>query len=187
METNTSLDTILKDRFDALPEEIRQAFLDPKFDEHFDKIVHGYNLDAIQSAMLMDEIVLVLFLFEPITNLKKNITKRLNVTEDVADDIVFDLEYSVFLLVFDTLNEIARDPKFVGIRDTNTNNALGQVPKVDGEIREKLELRPEGMSSSEGGDGGAPKPLTREEVLSALTPKRTMQGDIRTIQSQEGK
>jgi hypothetical protein len=49
---------------------------------------------------------------------------------------------------------------------------LPNIPEANKDIREKLELRPE---------SAMPKPLTREDVMSAISPKRTMASDIASL------
>lgn len=57
-----------------------------------------------------------------------------------------------------------------------------QIPEAPKDLREKLELRPEGILSQNvtASEGGV-RPLTREEVLRSLAPARTMAGDIASL------
>ncbi len=57
------------------------------------------------------------------------------------------------------------------------------VPEAPKDLKEKLELRPEVAPQSESvpvAEGGV-RPLTRDEVLRALSPARTMAGDIASL------
>lgn len=58
----------------------------------------------------------------------------------------------------------------------------GQIPDANNDLKEKLELRPDGVPS---GAKVTPQPLTREEVLHALAPKRTMASDIESLKQKE--
>ena len=60
------------------------------------------------------------------------------------------------------------------------------VPVAPREIKERLDLRPPIEAQPVNGMPGHVKPLTREDVLRAITPKRTMAGDIEQVR-QEGK
>ena len=60
-----------------------------------------------------------------------------------------------------------------------------EIPKAEGALREKLELRPGGIEKTPKDDSESEKPLTREEVLQALSPKRTMQSDIASLRNSE--
>ncbi len=60
------------------------------------------------------------------------------------------------------------------------------VPEAPKDLKEKLELRPENtpvVESAPTAEGGV-RPLTRDEVLRALAPARTMAGDIASLSTQ---
>ena len=57
-----------------------------------------------------------------------------------------------------------------------------QIPEAPKDLREKLELRPEGiLSQTVTASERGVRPLTREEVLRSLAPARTMAGDIASL------
>ncbi|QQR64716.1 hypothetical protein IPH92_04105 [Candidatus Kaiserbacteria bacterium] len=56
-----------------------------------------------------------------------------------------------------------------------------EVPEAPKDFKEKLELRPEDAQVSESDGKGSVRPLTRDEVLRALAPARTMAGDIASL------
>jgi hypothetical protein len=69
-------------------------------------------------------------------------------------------------------------------------NQTPSVPVAHNELKEKLELRPESVPScpapiSPQEGEGSTRPLTREEVLASLAPRRTMASDIETIKHNE--
>ncbi len=61
------------------------------------------------------------------------------------------------------------------------------LPEINPDTREKLELRPQGVphmpAAAPVEDPGA-RPLTREEVLRTLAPKRTLASDIESLRQQ---
>lgn len=66
-----------------------------------------------------------------------------------------------------------------------------QIPKANNTLKEKLELRPETFVSKPFAEipdetpmVSGVKPLTREEILKAVSPQRTMAGDIASLQNQ---
>ena len=64
--------------------------------------------------------------------------------------------------------------------------AKGPVPDADSSVREKLELRPQGVPhKAETEEEPVAKPLTREDVLSALSPRRTMKSDIESVRKSD--
>ncbi len=71
----------------------------------------------------------------------------------------------------------------------NSLNATAEtvvLPSANKDTREKLELRPEGIENASGTNENSPRPLTREEVLRAIAPTRTMQKDIASIKDESG-
>jgi hypothetical protein len=176
METATTLSELVAVRLKDLPEELRSIFLDPELDSTLIEIASYYTLSGVGLEKLTDEVFLVLFLFEPITHLKENLMQALALTPEVAENIYSELELMVFFGAVDMLTEIAQNPEFVSIRN-------GMVPDANQSLREKLELRPDGVPIGGEVVPATPQPLTREEILRALAPKRTMQSDIQSIQS----
>ncbi len=69
-----------------------------------------------------------------------------------------------------------------------TESIPNPVPEAPKDLRERLVLRPDAAAVTgprpavDMGTGN--RPLSREEVLSALSPRRTMTGDIQSIQRQ---
>lgn len=60
-----------------------------------------------------------------------------------------------------------------------------QIPDAPKDLREKLELRPEGISQAVTTSESGVRPLTREEVLRSLAPARTMASDIASLNNQK--
>lgn len=68
-----------------------------------------------------------------------------------------------------------------GIIENKDTTPISTLPEAPKDLKEELELRPEGVP------GGAPapdvaQPLTRDAVLRALSPSRTMAQDIASLQ-----
>lgn len=63
--------------------------------------------------------------------------------------------------------------------------SMPDVPEAPKDLKEKLELRPDGTpASGAAGETAGVRPLTRDEVLRALSPARTMAGDIASLSKQ---
>jgi hypothetical protein len=58
---------------------------------------------------------------------------------------------------------------------------LPGIPNADKNLKERLELKPAQNQNALGGS----KPLSREDVLKALTPTRTMAQDINSIKNKD--
>lgn len=193
-DTQPTLKEITTDRWESLPEDLRYALLRPDFDPNIKAISTYYKLDERTTQILVNEILLVFFLFEPLSKLASALTKAApSISIDDASAIVSELKLSIFYGVTDTLSNIEISKEFKGLRSTSTAQIPSasvvappptppQIPDAPKDLREKLELRPEGILSQNvtASEGGV-RPLTREEVLRSLAPARTMAGDIASL------
>ena len=110
--------------------------------------------------------------------------KNLVIERSVADQIVSEIKLGILFGHTDTLTAIEQSPDFVSLRTATQTT----VPEAKKNTREELELRPERVSvqpETASPDKIHAKPLTRDEVIKALAPKRTMAGDIASIQEKE--
>ncbi len=101
---------------------------------------------------IVGDIILGLY---PKAELSKKLTDELGIGQDVANEISGKLA-EVLTTVPD----------------------LPTLPSAESSLREKLELRPEGVPAGE----QMTQPLTREELLNALSSKRTMASDAARVQ-----
>ena len=115
------------------------------------------------SAVFIDVVGDIILGFYPKSDLKKRLMSEVGVTLEVAQQIEADLKG--FLSRIDD---------------------IPTVPEASKDTRERLDLRPEGVAQGAPGNENATKPLTREEVLRALAPKRTMASDIESIRQVSG-
>lgn len=116
------------------------------------------QMDDHAKRIFIDIIGDIILGFYPKSDLKRLLVSEVGVTEEVAQKIELDLK--------DFLARI---------------DGVPTIPEASKDVREKLELRPEASASGQGGASAVgPKPLTREQVMQALAPKRTMPSDIAT-------
>ena len=182
MTTGITLKEIIEARWNDIPVELQQVFHDTSYATHIDSIAGYYHLTEKQRRLLKNEIDLIIFLFEPLSQLSENLMKNLVIERSVADQIVSEIKLGILFGHTDTLKEIEQSPNFVSLRSlTNTST---NIPQPSDYTREELRLRPDGVSSHASIESVI-KPLTREEVLNALSPKRTMATDIASIQQKE--
>jgi hypothetical protein len=177
MEANLTSTQIIESRWEVLPADLKDIFLSEEFEKGIEEIGAHHKLDETQTTNIKNEVLLVLFLFEPVSDLEGNIEK-LGIPKEQAIAITKEIELISLYTVMDTLSG-------VGINDvpnTTSTQEKGIVPGADKNIKERLTLRPDGVPLGGGEVAGGPKPLTREEVLQALAPKRTMASDIASLQ-----
>lgn len=182
MTTEITLKDIIDTRWDDLPVELQRVFHDVSYATHIDTIAKYYHLTEKQTRTLKNEIDLIIFLFEPLSQLSENLIKNLVIERSVADQIVSEIKLGILFGHTDILEEIEKSPDFVSLR--SLTNTPANIPQPSKYTREELQLRPDGALPHTTAEN-AVKPLTREEVLSALSPKRTMATDIASIQQKE--
>lgn len=97
---------ILKERFEQLPEDVKEAILATPWKEKLRQISGKHNLHIDQAGHLGEETVLVMFGVEHADNLVSNIAKHVEVSEDKAEAIAEDLNREIFLKVRESLKKI---------------------------------------------------------------------------------
>lgn len=90
--------------------------------------------------------------------------------------------------------KMSLDAFFRKVAIAHTGISQAQIPQANNVLKEKLELRPEGVprpatplaavTPLAQTPNDPNRPLTREEVLQSLAPRRTMASDIESIQHQ---
>ena len=166
--------------YQSAPEHIHEMYSSPETGTILLEVFGKTNLpkDSYRDfALLIGDIILGLY---QKSELRTLLESELEISEEVAQKIEADLK--------PLLSKLDGAPS---------------IPPAETNYKEKLELRPEGVplvkedpetqKTEEVAQTPEPtlknvsdaKPLTREAVLSALSPKRTMANDIATL-AQEG-
>lgn len=192
--TQPTLQDITSDRWDSLPPELKYALQRSDFDKSLQAISSYYKLDERAYQTLVREVMLVLFMFEPLSKLANALCKSISsISADDATSIVSELEMTTFFGAIDTLSLIETSKDFKALRGASTVPtptappvSTPQIPEAPKDLREKLELRPEGISQTTTTSEGGVRPLTREEVLRSLAPARTMAKDIESLNVSQG-
>ncbi len=173
---NTTITNEARDeRYDAASPDIQFLYSDHTSGRILREVFERHGLDKTlytDYAILVGDIILG---FYPKADLKKLLEGELELSPDIAQKIETDLKLF--------LSKIENIPS---------------VPTASGDLKEKLELRPKGVTPEKGGAVEKEeekesdqmldaKPLTREAVLSALAPKRTMANDIASLEQNDEK
>jgi len=188
---------MLLDRIHEYP-EIEKLIQQDAFKASIAQILKIEGLDSELEPLIENHIKLVLGFFMPQSDLPESLSEDVEIPLDKATAIASLAEILIFgpvqneLTAFQYLwnQELEKNKNLsetVPLKKTEpvTHPSLPEAPK---DLKEKLELRPEGVPTqmkptpiADGTEATGPKPLTREEVLQALSPKRTMAGDIESI------
>lgn len=156
-----------KEKLKTLSEEIQHLYWAPESGEVLREIFERFGLDERlykPYAVTVGDIILG---FHPKKHLSSLLQSNLQIPDNTADDMVLALEDFLELVPGEL-----------------------ESPIANMDVREELELRPEGAereSSPEKSDTNvASQPLTREDVLHALSSRRTMEDDIESVQKKQG-
>jgi hypothetical protein len=131
-------------------------------------------------ALIENEVLVTLSLYAPLSKLGENIRETTELPVETANAVALLIETLIFEPVIDDLRAY----------DTLWEDELVKTSAMSGatiETKERLELRPRMGEVPNAGtpapvtppsDKTASKPLTREELMSALGAKRTMATDM---------
>lgn len=169
------LKTMIDARFHEYPQ--MKAVMDAEnFKNLLLQILDFEKVDQSLLPQIENEVLVILTLYAPLHELAENITETTGIPIETSKNITTLIETLILqpvyddLLVYDSLweSELKKDKN---------------LPSASQDIKDRLELRPEGVpvgGTSQETETNA-RPITREQLLTALTAKRTMAGDIESI------
>lgn len=175
------LKTMIDARFHEYPQ--MKAVMDAEnFKNLLLQILDFEKVDQSLLPQIENEVLVILTLYAPLHELAENITETTGIPIETSKNITTLIETLILqpvyddLLVYDSLweSELKKDKN---------------LPSASQDIKDRLELRPEGVpvgGTSQETETNA-RPITREQLLTALTAKRTMAGDIESIKQSGSK
>lgn len=175
--TSQETEKILTARLAEYP-QLQAVANDARMDATLSQILDYHQLATDLLPVLKNEILVILALFAPLRELSQNIQESTGLSAEISEGITTLIETLILEPVFNDL-------KAYEYLWEEQSQKEASVPKADGDTREKLVLRPDGVSPSFSNSDGSAKPLTREEVLRSLAPRRTMAGDIASMNPKE--
>lgn len=162
------------------------------------------DIDASLLPRIEFEVVVILTFFAPVSSLPANIAESTGLPLEKATSISTMIETLILAPVSEELEyfdtnwheEEAEErgetsartlaeptptaaPAASAVAPAPLREAT--IPEAPHDVRERLDLRPEPPVGPLGR-----KPLTREEVLRAIAPRRTMQSDIESVKQSKG-
>ncbi len=117
---------IIKERFDALPESIKQVILSSNYEESLLEIGKKYNLKVEQLGALEVETTLVMMGLTPTKDFESTLTRELHVDASKGNEIVKDINEKIFFKIRELLKLM--------------NTPAGEEPVVE-EAVEEIEPR----------------------------------------------
>lgn len=148
---------MLNKRLDENP-EMRQVFSQEGFETKLKSILELEEVDQSLLPIIAHELLVVLAFYAPISDLGRNITETTGISIESSENIAILIEALLLTDVIDTLNAYEQQLRIEVAKEMNKN-----------EIKSTSK---ENMLNSEA------RPLTREELMQRLTPRRTMADDV---------
>ena len=170
------LKTMIEARFHEYP-QMKAVMYAENFRNLLLQILDFEKVDQSLLPQIENEILVVLTLYAPLHELAENITETTGIPIEISKNITTLIETLILQPVYDDL--VVYDSLWESELKKN-----GNLPSASRDIKDRLELRPEGAVRAEipqEENSLGQTPLTREAVRAALTPQRTMASDIESI------
>jgi hypothetical protein len=171
---------MMETRFQKYP-ELGVIATDPHLEETLAQILDFESVDQSLLPVIKNEILVPLALYAPIYELAQNIQESTGLSEEASKNVSNLVETLI-------LKPVYNDLLAYGYLWEQELQKSARIPEANKDFKEKLELRPDGVPAIKPEvveDVPEPvsdaQPLTREAVLSALSPRRTMANDIASI------
>lgn len=158
--------------------ETKAIAASPSFKERIAQISEFFGIDSTLLPIIENEVLVVLCFYAPLRDLAQNISESTGLPLNISENITTMLSALVFSPINDDL--VAFDLLWEEELKKTTS-----VPDANPNLKERLDLKPENAPAA-WGSSQSPKPLTREELMNALAPKRTMANDIETARAKAG-
>lgn len=169
--------TMIDSRFHEHPQ--MKAIVDsPNFRETLAQILDFSEVDRSYMDVIENEITVILALYAPLRELAQNIAETTGLPKENSENIASLIET---LILQPVINDL-RAYDYLWQQELLKETSTPQIPETSPDqkeqpvLRSKLPIQTPVIPREEG------KPLTREEVLNAITSTRTMQNDITSLQ-----
>jgi hypothetical protein len=179
--TREEAEKMFAERLQEYP-EVGALVADPSFEQNILNIMEFEGVPEELFPIIHTNVMVVLTFYAPLRELAQNISEDTGLTPQTAMNVAQMIDVLILsplrdeLIAFETLwyEQLA---------------LVTQAPEADPTLREGLQLRPEmggviprGEVSSDTTEDSA-RPLTRDELLKALSAKRTMASDIQAVRA----
>jgi hypothetical protein len=138
------------------------------FDTTLVNILETEEVDRALLPVIKNEVLVILAFYAPLSDLGKNITETTGIPLEKAESISLLVET---LLLSEISNDLYAFEYLWAeeLKKMEQTKNLNSAPQV-----QQNQLT------------GEPRPLTREELMQKLTPRRTMVADVASVQHQKG-
>lgn len=185
---DTSLDTKRIDAYRIAPEDMRALYGNLELGGVLGSLSTQFGFDETTQKAFINVIGDAILGFFPKGDVKQQLISQLKMNNESADIAINALGTFIEMIAGSAaIPEAQKDLKEkLELRpdEVQSPQTEGVIPEAPKDLKEKLELRPEEAQVSKGDGEAGVRPLTRDEVLRALAPARTMAGDIASLEKQ---
>lgn len=182
--TRDEAQKMMRARFEEYP-VFGAIALSATFKEGLVQILTFAHIGEEFLPLIENEVMVVLSLYAPLSKLGANIAETTGLPIETCEDVASLIES----LILDPVIDDLRAYDFLWQQELATT---ATVPEAIPDAKERLDLRPQGAipvvplppKASQVPPQGA-RPLTREELMNALSPKRTMATDIEAVRQKQ--
>lgn len=174
---------LLSERMQELPVEVTRMLQDNSIREYVLKIQKEFKLSDKETVILENEIALIVLVLVPFESLYERLTLFTDLPTEKVTSIIQKTYSELLIDIIPLLVSIENEES----KEEHTENEKGGLPKGKKEEYERLHLRPEEKErpTAPAGESSGAKPLTKDDLMNSLSPKRTMQSDISHLKGGE--
>ncbi len=174
--THEEAELMLKKRLEEYP-EVKALVSDPQFKTTLSDILEFESIDQSFLPLIESYLMTVLTFYSPIGSLARKISESTGLSAELCEDLVGMIESILLESVREALYAFEYHME-------NELTKIGSIPDANSELKERLELKPQVVSPQTGEmEKAGTRPLTREELMNALAPRRTMASDIEAVRT----
>lgn len=161
--TREQAEGMLYERIKQYP-DIVKILSQKSFDETLTNILEVEEIDVAFLPVIKNEVLVILAFYAPLSELGKNIAETTGISLEKAESISLLVET---LLLSEILNDLYAFEYYWNeeLKKTERTKSLASAPQI-----QQNQL------------AGEPRPLTREELMQKLSPRRTMIQDVASVQ-----
>lgn len=172
--THEEAELMLKKRLEEYP-EVKALVSDPQFKSTLSDILEFESVNQSFLPIIESYLMTVLTFYAPIGDLSRKISESTGLSLELCENLVGMIESILLEPIREALYAFEYHVE-------NELNKIGSIPDANSELKERLELKPQEVTPQAGEiENAGTRPLTREELMSALAPRRTMASDIEAV------
>lgn len=180
---NTEANKYIDARIASLPKEVSSVINNTEVFEKLNGFLKTKGLHGEKIQIIQYEVFLILMQLKPVEEFEVELISEVDLSTDMAIEISEYTQREIFGNVLEHLGDLPNE-------EENAGEVIKKAEPI--KSKEELRLRPEGVVQketempkvSENDDNDA-QPITKEELHSSLSARRTMAEDVEKVKSEK--